>query len=335
MSSKVTVKPSGHTFTVEEDESVLDAAIRNGLAFPYACRGGACGVCKGKVIEGDIHYDDEPMALTEEEAAVGMALFCVGKCKGDMSIEVKEVGAVEEIPVTRHQATISKLDFLNDDVAVLGLTLDNNERLQYLAGQYLSFILPDGRKRAFSIANAPHDDECLEFHIRKVSGGQFTEDLFSGVTKVGSRLEIEGPHGTFFVREDSERPMLMLATGTGFGPIKAMVDHLVAEQSTRPVYLYWGARTEDGLYYDTLVKAWTAKFPNIHYRPVLSQADDSWDGRRGRVQTAVAEDFSDLSEFELYACGHPDMVYTAKDMLVGKGINPDNCYSDAFEYASN
>ncbi len=332
MSSQVTVKPSGHTFTVEDDESVLDAAIRNGLAFPYACRGGACGVCKGKVVKGDVQYDDEPMALSEEEAAVGMALFCVGKCQGDLTIEVKEVRATEEIPVTRHHVSIEKMEQLADDVVVLGLKLDNDERLQYLAGQYVSFLLKDGSKRAFSIANAPHDDELLEFHIRRIKGGEFTEELFVG-SHVGESLEIEGPLGTFFVREDSERPIIMLATGTGFGPIKAMVDHLVAEQSTRPVYLYWGSRTEAGLYLDQLARQWADTYPNIHYRPVLSQGDETWQGRRGRVQQAVLADFNDLSEFELYACGHPDMVYSAKEMLVEAGIDGDHCYSDAFEYA--
>lgn len=335
MSFNITVQPSGHRFSAEADETILDAALRSGLAFPYGCRGGACGACIGKIVSGEVSYgDDDPMALSEEQAAENQSLFCVARATSDLTIEIKEIGAVEEIPVKTLPTKVARLQKLKDDVMALFLKLPESERLQYLAGQYVDFIMEDGRKRAFSIANAPHHDELLEFHIRKIEGGEFTDHVFNEM-KEGDIVRIEGPKGTFFLREDSERPIIMLATGTGFGPIKGIIEHMVAEQSSRRVYVYWGARHEDDLYADNEIRGWADSFPNIRYRPVLSQPGTDWKGRTGYVQDAVSADFEDLSGFELYACGHPAMVYSAKDALVARGMDPDHCYSDAFEWAKD
>ncbi len=335
MSFKITVLPSGREFNADADETILDAALRGGLAFPYGCRGGACGACVGKVVSGEITYgDEEPMALSEEEAAIGMSLFCLARPVTDITLEIHEVGAVEEIPVKNLPAKVARLDRLKDDVMALFLKLPDNERMQYLAGQYVDFIMKDGRKRAFSIANAPHHDELLEFHIRRIAGGEFTEHVFTAMQQ-GEIVRIEGPKGTFFLREDSERPIIMLATGTGYGPIKGIIEHMMAEQSSRSITLYWGARHREDLYADSEIQRWVEKCPNIHYRPVLSQPDSDWDGRTGYVQDAVAADFEDLTGFEVYACGHPSMVYSAKDALVAKGVAPEHCYSDAFEWAND
>ena len=335
MSYTVTVLPSGHQFHAESDETILDAALRSGLALPYGCRGGACGACIGKVVSGEFDYgDDEPMALNEAQAAVGMALFCLARPTTDITLEIHEVSAVEEIPVRNLPAKVARLERLNDEVMALFLKLPEGERMQYLAGQYVEFVMKDGRKRAFSIANAPHHDELLEFHIRHIRGGEFTDHVFSDM-QPGEMLRIEGPRGSFFLREDSERPIIMLATGTGFGPIKGILEHMMAEGSNRPVTLYWGARHQQDLYADTLLKSWQARYPQLDYRPVLSQPDDNWQGRRGYVQDAVIADFSDLSGHELYACGHPTMVYSARDVLVARGMLPEHCFGDAFEWAKD
>jgi CDP-4-dehydro-6-deoxyglucose reductase len=326
--------PSGREFTVENDETILDGALRNGLAFPYGCRGGACGACKAKLLDGNISYEDEPMGLSQEEQADSISLLCVAKAASDISVEIKEVGAVEEIPVKTLPTKVASMERLNDDVMSLHLSLPESERMQYLAGQYVEFILEDGRRRAFSIANAPHDDETLEFHIRHIEGGEFTSHVFDDMSE-GEILRIEGPLGTFFLREDSERPIIMLATGTGFGPIKGIIEHAIAEHSHRPITLYWGARSKDGLYMHELAQKWADENANIEYRPVLSQPDEDWDGRTGYVQDAVIADFDDLSSFEMYACGHPQMVHSAKDALVIKGLDADHCYSDAFEWAKD
>ncbi len=334
MSFSIKVLPSGHEFSANPDETILEAALRNGLAFPYGCRGGACGACIGQIVSGEIRYDDEPMGLSEAQASIGMSLFCVAKPVTDLTIEIHEIGAVEEIPVKKLPTKVAKLEKLNDEVMALFLKLPESERLQYLAGQYVDFMMPDGRKRAFSIANAPHHDDLLEFHIRRIKGGEFTAHIFDGM-KEGDIVRIEGPKGSFFLREDSEQPIILLATGTGFGPVKAIIEHMVAEQSSRAVYLYWGARNRDGLYADALVREWESRFPNIRYRPVLSQPDADWDGRKGHVQEALLADFENLSGFEVYACGHPDMVYSARDAAVARGVDPEHCYSDAFSWASD
>jgi CDP-4-dehydro-6-deoxyglucose reductase len=324
--------PSGREFSVESDETILDGALRNGLAFPYGCRGGACGACKAKLLDGSVSYEDEPMALSEEEQSDDISLLCVAKAASDISVEIKEVGAVEEIPVKTMPTKVASMERLNDDVMSLHLALPESERLQYLAGQYVEFILKDGRRRAFSIANAPHDDETLEFHIRHIEGGEFTSHVFDDMNE-GEILRIEGPLGTFFLREESERPIIMLATGTGFGPVKGIVEHAIAEHSHRRIYIYCGARRKDGLYMHDLAQKWAEENANIEYRPVLSRPDEGWDGRTGYVQDAVIADFDDLSDFELYACGHPQMVHSAKDALVAKGMDGEHCHSDASEWA--
>jgi CDP-4-dehydro-6-deoxyglucose reductase len=324
--------PSGREFTVEADETILDGALRNGLAFPYGCRGGACGACRAKLLDGSVNYAEEPMALSEEEQAAGISLLCVANAASDLTVEIKEVGAVEEIPVRMMPTKVASMERLNDEVMSLHLTLPESERLQFLAGQYVEFILKDGRRRAFSIANAPHNDSTLEFHIRHIKGGEFTSHVFDEMS-VGEILRIEGPLGSFFLREESERPIIMLATGTGFGPVKGIIEHAIAEHSHRRIYIYWGARTKDGLYMHELAQKWAEDNANIEYRPVLSRPDAGWEGRTGHVQDAVLADFDDLSGFELYACGHPQMVYSAKDVLGAIGLEPDHCYSDAFEWA--
>ncbi len=334
MSFTVRVMPSGREFAVESDETILDGALRSGLAFPYGCRGGACGACKAKVLEGAVNYADEPMGLSEEDMADNQSLLCVATAASDLTVEIKEVGAIEEIPVKTMPTKVASMERLNDEVMSLHLTLPESERLQFLAGQYVEFILADGRRRAFSIANAPHDDATLEFHIRHIEGGEFTSHVFDDMN-VGEILRIEGPLGTFFLREDSERPIIMLATGTGFGPVKGIIEHAIAEHSHRRIYIYWGARSEEGLYMHELAQKWDAENANIEYRPVLSRPGADWDGRTGYVQDAVLADFDDLSGFELYACGHPQMVHSAKAALAARGLEGDHCYSDAFEWAKD
>ena len=328
----VTLAKSGKAFRVESGETVLDAALREGLALPYGCRGGACGACKGALMSGEVSYDNEVQGLTDDEQANGVILTCVAKPKGDLLLDIELIESASEIKVEQFPAKIALMENLGGDVMRLGLKLPEESRMQFLAGQYVEFILDDGERRAFSIANAPHDDELLEFHIRHVDGGKFTDRLFNQM-RLGDLLQIEGPMGSFFVREDSERPMIMLATGTGFGPVKGIVEHLIAEKSQRPIYIYWGGDGEDALYLDTLAREWDRQHSDIHFRPVLSKGGDEWQGRRGYVQDAAVADFTSLAGFEMYACGNPGMVYAAKDTMIANGMLEEHCYSDAFEAA--
>ncbi len=337
MSFKVHVEPSGHEFTVESGESLLDAALRQGLAFPYGCRNGYCGACTCQVAKGRVEYgDEEPGALDEHELAAGKTLACVAKPTSDLVLEVHEISAAQEIPVKSMPAKVARMEKLNEEVMGLWLKLPEGERLQFLAGQYMDFVLKDGKHRAFSIANAPHDDEFLQFHIRFIRGGQFTQHVF-GEMQEKEIVRIEGPHGNFFLREDSDRPIILLATGTGFGPVKGIIEHALTEGVTRPIYFYWGARTKAGLYLNERAEHWARHYRNVDYRPVLSQPapEDHWEGRTGYVQDAVLADFADVTGFDVYACGHPAMVFAAKEALVARGLNPEHCYSDAFSWAKD
>jgi len=325
---RVTLQPSGLQFDVESGESVLAAALRQGYVLPYGCKNGACGSCKGKLLEGQLDYGVyQRKALPDEEKAAGKALFCQAKPLTDIVIEARTIGAAKDIQVKTLPCRIQKMERRADDVMVLGLKLPANERLQFLAGQYIEFLLKDGKRRSFSMANPPHADELIELHVRHVAGGQFTDHVF-GKMKERDILRFEGPLGTFFLREDSDKPVVLVASGTGFAPIKAIVEHALHKGIKRPMTLYWGGRRPKDLYMDALAKTWP-----IQYVPVISDAlaEDAWTGRTGFVHRAVMEDFPDLSDYQVYACGVPIMVDSARRDLVQRCKLPETeFYADSF-----
>jgi CDP-4-dehydro-6-deoxyglucose reductase len=329
----VTLQPSGHQFSVEAGESILTAALRHGFVLPYGCRNGACGSCKGKVLEGSVDYGEyQKKALSDAEKAAGKALFCQARPLCDVVVEARTVGAAKDIPIKTLPCRVQKLERLADDVMVLYLKLPANERLQFLPGQYLEFLLRDGSRRSFSMANAPHDDELVQLHVRHVPGGQFTDHVF-GKMKERDILRFEGPHGTFFLREDSDKPIVFLASGTGFAPIKSILETAFAKGIERPMVLYWGGRRPQDLYMHALAESWAAAHDNFRYVPVISDAlpEDDWRGRSGFVHRAVMEDFPDLSGYQVYACGVPVMVDSArKDFTAQCGLPEDEFYADSF-----
>ena len=325
---KVTVQPSGHTFEVAEGESVLGAALRQDLVLPYGCRNGACGSCKGTIVEGRVDYGVyQRKALTDEDKAKGKALFCQARALSDLVIEARTIGAAKDIAVRTLPCRVQKLARLTDDVMMIQLRLPANERLQFLAGQYIEFLLKDGSRRSFSMANAPHDDEFIELHVRHVAGGQFTAHVF-GKMKERDILRFEGPLGTFFLREETQKPIVFVASGTGFAPIKSVISHAVRKNIARPMTLYWGGRRPKDLYMDALTAQWPVK-----YVPVVSDAmpEDGWTGRTGFVHRAVMEDFPDLSAHQVYACGTPAMVDAARrDFTQLCKLPEDEFYADSF-----
>jgi CDP-4-dehydro-6-deoxyglucose reductase, E3 len=337
MPYQVTIQPSGHRFTVNEDETILTAALREGFALPYGCRNGACGSCKGRVLEGTLEYGQyQETALKPEEKAAGKVLFCVGKPCSDLVIEAKEVSAAKDIMAKTLPCRVQKLERRADDVVVMQLKLPANERLQYLAGQYLDFLLKDGKRRSYSIANPPHDDAFIELHLRHVPGGLFTDHVFFAM-KERDILRINGPLGSFFIREDSDKPMIFVAGGTGFGPIKAMLLHLFQEKSARQMVLYWGARGLKDIYMAELPAQWEHEHANFHFIPVLSEArpEGDWTGRTGLVHQAVLDDFKDLSGYQVYACGAPIMVDSARNTFAQRGLPEDEFFADSFAYAAD
>jgi CDP-4-dehydro-6-deoxyglucose reductase len=335
MSHQVTIKPSGHVYQVADHDTFLSAAIDAGLNLPYGCRNGACGACKGKVLSGEVdHGDHQSTALSDAEKEAGLALFCCAKPLTDAVIECRELSALNGIKPRIMPARVQMMEKLSHDVMALFLKLPSNERMQFLAGQYIEFILKDGKPRAFSLANAPHNDEFLELHLRLVPGGAFTEYVFNEMQEKAI-LRLEGPFGSFYLREDSNKPIIFVAGGTGFAPIKGLIEHILHQQTQREMVLYWGVRTLADLYMPSLPKAWASIHPNLKFIPVLSDplASDDWHGRTGFVHQAVLDDFTDLSAHEVYCCGAPVMVDTANNAFQARGLPADAFFSDAFTYA--
>jgi len=328
----VTIQPSGQQFQVEDGEAVLAAALRQGLILPYGCKNGACGTCKGKIVSGTVDFGVyQPKALPDEDKARGKALFCQAKPLSDLVIEARTIGAAKGIEVKMLPCRVHKLERLADDVMVLHLKLPANEKLVFLAGQFIEFLLKDGSRRSFSMANAPHDAELLQLHVRHVAGGQFTDHVF-GKMKERDILRFEGPLGTFFLREDSAKPLVFVASGTGFAPIKSIIEAAVNKGLTRPMTLYWGARRPKDLYMNALAESWAAR-GLLKYVPVVSEAlpEDGWNGRSGFVHRAVMADFPDLSAHQVYACGVPVMVDAARrDFTSACRLPEDEFYADSF-----
>lgn len=335
MNRQITLLPSGHVFQSREGETVLEAALREGYSLPYGCRNGACGSCKGKVVQGDVdHGKSLDSALPAAERARGAALFCQAKPLSDLVIECREVGANKDIPVKMLPCRVQTLDRLAHDVMRIRLRLPASERLQFLAGQYIDILLKDGTRRSLSLANPPHDDALLELHLRNY-GGPFSRHVFTQM-KEKDILRLEGPLGSFYLRENSDKPVLLVAGGTGFAPIKAIIEHALHQGGKRAMTLYRGARTPADLYLDELPQAW-ARDHGIRYVPVISDSadGDGWNGRRGLVHEAVLQDFADLSNVEVYACGAPAMIEAAKrDFCTLRGLPESAFYADAFTPAN-
>lgn len=338
MSFQVSIQPSRHEFQAEADETILEAALRQGLTLPYGCRDGACGACRGQVISGTIdHGKAQAHALSEADRAAGFALFCCARAQSDLTVECKEVRSLQDVPVKTLPARVQKLTRAAADVMIVELKLPASERLQFLAGQYIDILLKDGKRRAFSLANAPHDDACLQLHIRHVPGGEFTGHVFNGM-KERDILRFNGPHGTFFLREDSDKPIVLVAGGTGFAPIKAIVEHAIAENCQRPMTIYWGGRRQADLYLQQLAEQWAAEHSHIQFIPVLAEGapEDGWTGRTGLVHHAAMQDFADLSGHQVYVCGAPGMVAAARrDFLSRCKLPDDEFFADSFDFAND
>jgi CDP-4-dehydro-6-deoxyglucose reductase len=330
---QITVQPSGRSFSVEPGEAILAAAIRQGIGLPYGCKDGACGSCKCRKLEGEVvHGAHQSKALSAEEEAQGLVLTCRGVPQTDVVLESRQVTDESAFPIRKMPSRVISLEKVSHDVMVVKLQLPANDTLRYHAGQYIEFILRDGARRSYSMANAPHTGPAVELHIRHMPGGKFTDHVFTAM-KEKEILRVEGPFGSFYLREDSEKPMVLLASGTGFAPIKALVEHLQFKGSKREAVLYWGGRRPGDLYMDAWVRDRVADMPNLRYVPVISNAlpEDNWTGRTGFVHKAVMEDLPDLSGHQVYACGAPIVVESARDEYVAKArLSPDEFYADAF-----
>ena len=336
MTLTITLKPAERSFTVERDEPILAAAIRAGIGLPYGCRDGACGSCKSRLLEGRvIHGVHQQKALSDAEEAQGLILTCCAAPQTDCVVEARNVTAAGSFPILKLPTRVLSIERPAPDVAVLRMQLPANQNLQYRAGQYVEFILRDGSRRSYSMANAPHQlgsPPAIELHIRHMPGGKFTDQVFSTL-KEKDILRMEGPYGSFHLREDSDKPLVLLASGTGFAPIKAIIEHMEHKAITRPAVLYWGCRTRADLYQHDWAEQAAARLPQLRYVPVLSEAkpEDAWTGRTGFVHQAVMADWPDLSAHQVYACGVPVMVDAARrDFTQRCGLPEDAFFADSF-----
>lgn len=336
MSHKAELTEQNTSFIIEENETVLEAALRQDHNLPYGCRNGACGSCKAKIISGSITYANGlPEGISEADHRQGFALLCKASAISDLVIESRIVESSEDIKLRQFPCRVTTCEKLNDDVIRLILELPKTERLQFLAGQYIDILMKDGKRRSFSLANPPHEDQKLELHIRYYEGGLFSEYAFKDL-KDKALLRIEGPLGQFTLQE-SDRPIIMIAGGTGFAPVKSLVEHALEKKDFRPIHIYWGARTESDLYFNDIVEQWTTKYEHIKYVPVLSETDqlNNWQGKTGFVHEAVLEDHADLSGHDIYACGPPPMVNAVVESFPKQGLNKERLFSDSFEFATN
>ena len=334
----VTLKGSGKTFEVEAGESILESAIKQGITLAYGCKNGACGSCKGKVVNGSVtHGKYNPNSLTDAEIEQGTTLLCCAHPQSDCTIEAREVDGMSDIVIKKVPCRVNQLERAANDVTILKLQLPSTEKFKFKAGQYIEFLLKDNKRRAYSMASAPHEDGPLELHIRHLPGGLFTDVVFgvdpTKALKEKDILRFEGPLGSFFLREDSDKPIIFIASGTGFAPIKAIVNHIRHEGIERPITLYWGGRRPSDLYQDALCKEWESAIKNFKYVPVISDAlaEDNWQGRTGFVHAAAVADFPDMSGHQVYACGAPIVISSAMNDFTKKCQLPEEeFYADSF-----
>ena len=334
MTYRVELQPSGNAFDVGDDESVLNAGLAAGYKLPYSCRRGTCSTCRARITIGKVDYGDyvESM-LPADMRAKGYALLCQATALSDLQIEVRELELEAQQP-RLVPCRVMRLERPTSDVAVINLRLPQNEGFRHVAGQYIDILLPDGIRRAYSIANMPsvHGVIDIELHVRHMPGGLFTDQVFSSM-KERDLLRFEGPLGTMFLREDSDKPIIFLASGTGFAPIKAIIEYALSSGIERPMTLYWGGRRPDDLYMRALAEGWAAEHPQFQFVPVVSDAlpEDGWTGRTGFVHRAVMEDLPDLSGYQVYASGNPDMIDAARDEYVRlNGLPEEEFFADPF-----
>ncbi len=345
MTHQCALVPSGRAFPVDDGETILQAALRAGVVLPYGCKDGACGSCKSQLMEGQVDYGTyQRKALSDAEKEQGGVLICCATAKTDVVIKARVVAAEGMMTVRKMPCRVQSITRAAPDVAIVKLQLPANDKFEYLAGQYIDILLKDGKRRSYSMASAPQANNVVELHIRHTPGGAFTDAIFGSGTPSANAvrekdiLRFEGPQGTFFLREDSTKPMIMLASGTGFAPIKAVIEYAASKNSQRPIVLYWGGRRPHDLYQSELARQWEKSLPSFRYVPVVSDAlpEDGWTGRTGFVHRAVMEDFPDLSGHQVYACGAPIVVQSAQqDFVANCGLASEEFFADAFTTAAD
>ncbi|MFL6574837.1 MAG: cytochrome b N-terminal domain-containing protein [Burkholderiales bacterium] len=329
------VRPDNRIVAVRAGETLLDAGLREGIALPFDCRNGGCGECKATLRSGTVEFGPyQPGVLSSAERAAGTILPCVCTPREDVELEYVPAATPEAAAAHTWTASIEAMQPLASDVMQVILKLESGERIAFYAGQYINILLEDGAKRSFSFATAPAVNDRIELHIRRIPGGRFTTHVFERM-RTGDRVRFEGPLGSFFLREDSDKPMIFVAGSTGFAPVKSMLEYAFSRGVKRRMILYWGVRRPADLYLAALPEKWAREHANFSFVPVISHPapEDAWHGRTGLVHEAILADFGDLSGYQVYACGSAAMVEAAHPAFKAKGLGQDDCFSDAFRLA--
>lgn len=316
---------SGKTFKAENGETLINAADKAGLTLPYSCKNGRCNTCKCK-IDGLTDLIIDELGLTELEKANGWKLACSRTAIGNITLDIEDLtglgfGLAKTFPVK-----IQELDLLSENVLKLTLRLPPSQNFEFIEGQYLNLIGLGGISRSYSLAKYC-DNSFLEFHISKITDGQMSEFLFNEA-KINDLLRINGPHGTFSLRNIAARDVVFVANGTGIAPIKAMIESMKKippKLLPKSIRIYWGVRYEESLYW----KPYDIDY-DFTYTPVLSRARSSWAGARGYVQDVIDLSMLDISNVQVYACGSDIMIRSLKDRMINEGLNLKNFFSDTF-----
>jgi NAD(P)H-flavin reductase len=325
------VRPDNRIIPVRAGETLLDAALREGIALPFDCRNGGCGECKATLRSGRVEFGaHQSGVLSAAERAEGKILPCVCAALDDVELEYLPAKTPGAAAARAWSATVEAMRQLSPDVMQVILRLEGG-RIAFYAGQYINILLEDGAKRSFSFATAPSVSDRIELHIRRIPGGRYTTHVFERM-RPGDRVRFEGPLGSFFLREDSKKPMIFVAGSTGFAPVKSMLEYAFGRGVKRRMLLYWGVRRPADLYLRELPEKWAREQPNFSFVPVISHPapEDSWQGRTGLVHEAILADFPDLGGYQVYACGSAAMVEAAHPAFRAQGLGPDDCFSDAF-----
>ena len=327
---KVRIEPQGRDVLVRPDQSVLDAALAAGLNLPHSCKSGHCGSCRARLISGAIDYPlGQPLGITPQEAAEGAVLLCRAQARSDLTIASRVIARAGTAEIKTLPCRVEQLTLLAPDVMQLMLRLPAVEPLDFKPGQYLDVLLDQGRRRSFSLACPPHDSKLLELHLARAPGAGFTTHVFDAMRR-GELIRIEGPLGQF-IYEHAPEPLLLVAGGTGFAPIKSILRHVLETGLTRPIHFYWGARTAQGLYEEKLVQQWCGRHANLEFSTLLSESDAR--GPRGWLHERIARDYSALNAADIYAAGPPALITALRQLLADRKISEQRLRFDSFDAA--
>ena len=328
-------EPVGIELEVDEDETILNAAFRQGVMLMHGCKEGQCAACKSFLLDGEVDLDRySTFALPDFEEEEGYTLLCRAHALSDVEIEL--INYDEEVlrsgvPIVEATAEVEAVEPLTHDIRRLVLKLRDPDSITFHAGQYMDIAIPgaDGEHRSFSMANTPGEPDRLEFMIKLYDGGHFSGLLANGHgIKVGDELTCTGPYGVFTLRDSSPRRLVFIAGGAGMAPVMSLLRSMAEKGTQRPATFYYGARTEADLFELAELERLCGSVPDLRFVPALS--DEEWDGETGLVTDVVDRMEEDLTEVDAYLCGPPPMVDAAIALLERRGCPESRIYFDKF-----